>query len=256
MVPNLVKVVVVNDWHAFECWKDRARCLQTPPTGIPAHKMFSFYFWPFANHPLGPRWVLSPEPYALEPGSNRLLNRARLRPHAFRPYRLTPKASLAPCETPLLPLRRKRTRVVNGRLRRRGEGKRRAIRAGGGAGGLRDGGAGGEGFAAPRGVREPRAVGEGSVYAATGAESGVGWDWEPSHLTDAVGRALLWVPFINPLDRWDDDNPEDSTKWHGQHAFLSMLGKPYVYNVRQGDRAGFVQAIQEALANPIDRCVT
>ncbi|KAJ6581960.1 hypothetical protein B0H19DRAFT_1252116 [Mycena capillaripes] len=41
----------------------------------------------------------------------------------------------------------------------------------------------------------------------------------------------LGVPF---MDGWDDGNPEDSTQWHGQHAFVSMLGKLYVYNVRTG----------------------
>ncbi|KAJ7117568.1 hypothetical protein C8R44DRAFT_626624, partial [Mycena epipterygia] len=65
----------------------------------------------------------------------------------------------------------------------------------------------------------------------------------------------LGVPFINPLDNWNRDHPEDSTKWHGQHSFLSMLGKPYIYNVRRGDHESFVHAIQEALANPIGPCV-
>ncbi|KAJ7631389.1 hypothetical protein DFH06DRAFT_1101867 [Mycena polygramma] len=69
-VPDLVKAVIPNDWHSLDYWKDTSRCLQSAqnPTGIPAHKMLSFYLWPGPNHPLGPKWVLSPEPYALEHG--------------------------------------------------------------------------------------------------------------------------------------------------------------------------------------------
>lgn len=39
--PNLVKMVLVNDWHAFDCWKETGWCLQSPqnPTGIPAYKV-------------------------------------------------------------------------------------------------------------------------------------------------------------------------------------------------------------------------
>jgi hypothetical protein len=41
VVPNLVKMVIVNDWHSFDCWRDTARCRQTVqnPFGIPPHKV-------------------------------------------------------------------------------------------------------------------------------------------------------------------------------------------------------------------------
>lgn len=40
-----------------------------------------------------------------------------------------------------------------------------------------------------------------------------------------------------------------------QQPFLSVLGPPYVYHVQHGDEEGFVNAVREALDNPIDRYV-
>lgn len=56
MVPDLVKMVIVNDWEAFECWKDTSRCRKTAqnPTGIPAYKV-SLSLPPFRSSP-APRY--------------------------------------------------------------------------------------------------------------------------------------------------------------------------------------------------------
>lgn len=52
----------------YECFQDTIGCVKSGhhPHGIPAWKMFSFYFWTGAVHPLGPRWTLSPENYTME----------------------------------------------------------------------------------------------------------------------------------------------------------------------------------------------
>ncbi|KAF7301224.1 hypothetical protein MIND_00687200 [Mycena indigotica] len=65
--PDLVKIVIMNDWTTFDCWKDKQGCLRSErnPWGIPGYKIISFYFWPFPRHPLGPRWIISPEPFAM-----------------------------------------------------------------------------------------------------------------------------------------------------------------------------------------------
>jgi hypothetical protein len=55
--------------HAVQaCFDDSSGCLKSGhhPHGIPAWKLFSFYFWTNINHPLGTRWTLSPENYTME----------------------------------------------------------------------------------------------------------------------------------------------------------------------------------------------
>ncbi|KAJ7656381.1 hypothetical protein DFH06DRAFT_1298244 [Mycena polygramma] len=63
----------------------------------------------------------------------------------------------------------------------------------------------------------------------------------------------LGIPFINPI--WDGKDPNDRTKWFTQHDGLKHLSAPYVYNVFVGDRDGFVNAIRDAAANPIQSYV-
>jgi hypothetical protein len=52
--------------------------------------------------------------------------------------------------------------------------------------------------------------------------------------------------------QWDRNNPANTSRWQTQHNGLRDLGPPYVYNVFSGDSQGFVQAVKDALANPID----
>ncbi|KAJ6625231.1 hypothetical protein B0H10DRAFT_2212228 [Mycena sp. CBHHK59/15] len=61
----------------------------------------------------------------------------------------------------------------------------------------------------------------------------------------------LGVPFINPIFKWDPNNISDQTLWDTQHLNLKYFDPPYVY-VFAGDMEGFVQAIQDAIAHPID----
>ncbi|KAJ6620661.1 hypothetical protein B0H10DRAFT_2021327 [Mycena sp. CBHHK59/15] len=61
----------------------------------------------------------------------------------------------------------------------------------------------------------------------------------------------LGVPFINPVMGWDRNSPDDRSKWDVQHGYLKNLSPPYVYHVFKNDREGFVQAIKDAIANPI-----
>ncbi|KAJ6529997.1 hypothetical protein DFH09DRAFT_1044959 [Mycena vulgaris] len=256
MVPDLVKMVIVNDWDAFACWKDISRCRKTAenPTGIPVHKMFSFYFWPFPNHPLGSKWVLSPEPYALEPGTNK--NTTYLGysiEHACALTKFVPGESrpnqawilakllsyLAPEKTPWASEAYDEASNLTD--------VRYALGAGLGDGQKEPS----PGLQLPAKYtnhgRMPKDVFMGRL-AQSRLLIGVGNPIVSPTPWDAL---CLGVPFVNPLDQWDENNPEDTTKWHGQHAFLSMLGKPYVYNVRQGDHAGFVAAIREAISHPI-----
>lgn len=67
----------------------------------------------------------------------------------------------------------------------------------------------------------------------------------------------LGVPFVNTIQGWDQNDPENRTKWYGQHdALLHMdMGEPYVYHVKMRDREGLKRAVKLALTTPILRCV-
>jgi len=62
----------------------------------------------------------------------------------------------------------------------------------------------------------------------------------------------LGVPFLNPIkNQWDVSDPSNRDKWDVQHGLLKLLDPPYVYNVRRGDKEGFLKAIKSALENPL-----
>ncbi|KAJ7129190.1 hypothetical protein C8R44DRAFT_732200 [Mycena epipterygia] len=64
---DLVKSVISFPSQVNDCW-DNAECVRTSenPSGIPAWKLFSFYFWHEVQNPLGAKWTLSPEDYQLQ----------------------------------------------------------------------------------------------------------------------------------------------------------------------------------------------
>lgn len=68
LFPEFVVAVLMEAQSAQECFDDTSGCVKSGhhPDGIPAWKLFSFYFWTTANHPLGTRWTLSPENYTME----------------------------------------------------------------------------------------------------------------------------------------------------------------------------------------------
>ena len=66
MLPDLVRMIIMDDWEVFNCVDDIEDCVLTDknPTGIPSWKLFTFNFWPHNAHPLGSPWNLSPEDYS------------------------------------------------------------------------------------------------------------------------------------------------------------------------------------------------
>ncbi|KAJ7071427.1 hypothetical protein C8F01DRAFT_433759 [Mycena amicta] len=61
---SLVKMVLMHPNHVVECYDDKI-CLKTElnPAGVPAWKIFAFYFWQNSQTPHGRQWTLSPEDY-------------------------------------------------------------------------------------------------------------------------------------------------------------------------------------------------
>lgn len=78
---------------------------------------------------------------------------------------------------------------------------------------------------------------------------GLGQPWVSPTPYDAL---CLGVPFIVPLDHWDEDDPTNRNDWSSQHDGLLFTTAPYVYHVRAGDIQGLSEAVQHAVDNPID----
>ncbi|KAJ7699014.1 hypothetical protein B0H17DRAFT_978024 [Mycena rosella] len=266
IIPDLVKIVIVNDWDSFKCDADKQGCVQSEqnPTGIPLHKIFSFYFWPFPRHPLGQRWVLAPEPFALQPDPNLVSNNTYLGYSIEADCALTPFVPPAarPAHAWVLAKLLRYLQPARGASWVKADFDAAAHRTGVtfalGAG-LSNDEAEADRVALEEGLpdshinygRMQKAEFMGKV-AQTKVLVGVGL---PLISPTPYNALCLGVPFINPLDGWDEANPDDTTKYHGQHAMMAFMKPPYVYNVRKGDRDGFVNAVAAALANPIESYV-
>ncbi|KAJ7509753.1 hypothetical protein B0H11DRAFT_1257251 [Mycena galericulata] len=268
IVPDLVKIAIVDDWNSFKCYNDTEHCVQSErnPTGIPIYKILSFYFWPFPRHPLGQRWVLAPEPFALQPDPYLASNNTYLGYSIEDDCALTPFVPPAdrPDDAWVLAKLLRYLHPAGGAAWTKADfdaatnatGVRFALGASLASGDVdatrskEDVLAELERHLPAKRVnyeRMPKAEFMSKV-AQTKILVGVG---NPSISPTPYNALCLGVPFINPLDMWDEANVDDSTKYHGQHAMMAFMKPPYVYNVRHGDREGFVNAIAAALENPI-----
>jgi len=57
----------------------------------------------------------------------------------------------------------------------------------------------------------------------------------------------LGVPFINPVFSWDEDNPEDCTKFMAQHNSLRCYQPPLVHNIKVNDQEKLYQTIKNVV---------
>jgi len=252
MMPDLVKVVLVEASDSHKCFKDKENCILSSqnPYGIPAWKIHSFHFWTGGNNPLGRNWTLSPEDYALD---------GHL-PNNYLGYSVEPTCLLRPF---IAHNERDQAYVMAKRSSYFVEGRERAW---------------------PPHFYDA-AVNATGIKLVLGANIDKSQPELPAGLTnygmmtqtaflEAVSKSLvligvgkpytsptpyealcLGVPFINPIINWNRDNPQDRTKWLTQHWMLKLLDPPYVYNVFKGDLDGFIKAIEAARTNPIDRFV-
>ncbi|KAF7968286.1 hypothetical protein HWV62_31023 [Athelia sp. TMB] len=253
-MPHLVSVILLEHEEVFSCFNDKENCIlsEVNPDGIPAWKLFSFFFWAMNNNPLGASWTLVPEDYRRlhsEWDRNTYLGysiEASCHAHPFVPH-----------------IERKKQAYVMSKF-----------------------------TALLHGISGPELAWPVEFWeaakAATGLDLIMGGEHEPhwpeppagitnygalnqseflghvshSQVLIGVGRPAtsptpyealcLGVPFINPILQWDHDNPSDRSKWTAQHWLLSLEDPPYVYNVFANDQEGFIRAIRDAIATPID----
>ncbi|KZP09351.1 glycosyltransferase family 18 protein [Athelia psychrophila] len=258
LFPTLVRAMVVEPEEADDCWLDTAHCLLSDenPDGIPAWKIFTFMFWTGPANPLGRRWTLSPEDYALEGHTPNIHLGYSVEPSCLlQPFLPAPDRPSAPPQAYLMT---KRLAFLNAAW------PAHFFAAAQNATGISfvmgaswDGreGDGAEPPSLPEGVRNVGMMDQHAFLAEVARSRvlvGVG---KPVASPTPYEALCLGVPFINPIMTWDRNNPTDRTKWDGQHGLLKLLDPPFVYNVFAEDLDGFVAAIKGALENPIERHV-
>ncbi|KZT20785.1 glycosyltransferase family 18 protein [Neolentinus lepideus HHB14362 ss-1] len=243
--PDLVKVIIIECEAAANCFSS-SDCIKSEhnPLGVPVWKLFSFHFWTGDCHPLGGAWTLSPENYP-ERTTNSLDNFYL----GYSVERTCTKLPVVP-----LPERENRAYVFGKTLTYFTE----------------------DSYAWP-GVHFPDAVAgladsRNDIIAGTGIKNLGRLNKETFYLEVAKSKALvgvgkpylspspydalcLGVPFINPITRWDEQDPDNRTRWSAQHDGLLWENEPYVYHVRKGDGEGLMAALDRAFHNPIDRYI-
>jgi len=251
MIPNLVKVVIMESDDTFVCFEDEENCILSVanPEGIPAWKILSFHFWSDAGNPLGRKWTLSPEEYAL----------AGLTPNTYLGYSVEHSCmsqAFVPHDD-----REDSAYVMTKRLARLRNAEERAwpphfyeaasnmtgiefVLGANDDGSHRD---------VPPGITNYGVLEQPAFMDALSKSVvliGVG---SPSTSPTPYEGLCLGVPFINPILDWNRDDPKDRTSWQAQHWMLKLLDPPFVYNVFKDDFDGFVDAIDNAILHPIDR---
>ncbi|KAJ7740045.1 hypothetical protein DFH07DRAFT_751970 [Mycena maculata] len=246
---GLIKAIFIEEQETNACFND-PKCVMSSrnPSGIPVWKMFNFNWWTGAVGPLANNWTLNPEDYRLE-GKG-------YAPNKYLGYSIEPGCSMRP----FIPHaeRERRAYVLAKEMH----------------------------YFGPK-IRAWDPDFYDAAYEAVDIEfvSGVRGEpttdfphrlknlgyMTPKRFYDQLSRSLvlvgvgfpltsptpydalcLGVPFINPVMDWDVGDPLNRDKWSVQHGMLKHLEPPYVYHVFKGDRDGFVKAVKDAVAHPID----
>ncbi|KAJ7437075.1 hypothetical protein B0H11DRAFT_2108369 [Mycena galericulata] len=249
---NLVKMVIMDAGQTDDCWFSHGSCRRTDenPTGIPVWKIFTFHFWIDARNPLGEKWTLSPEPYQpFGRAPNTFLGysiEAQCRMHRFIPHsERNPQAYIL---AKFLQFFRPDGRAWPPEffdLASNSTGLSFLI-------GARENDSP---LLLAASIKNLGPLKQDDFYGVLSKSVVLIGMGDPVTSPTPYDALCLGVPFINPIRQWDAKNPDKRSKWHTQHDMLKHLSPPYVYNVFKDDREGFLQAIRDAQAHPIESLV-
>jgi hypothetical protein len=253
MLPDLVKIIIVDGQESFRCFHDTDNCQvsERNPAGIPAWKIFSFYFWSDSQNPLGDKWTVAPEDYeSIGIGHNTYLGYSIEEPCHQQPFiphseRDDQAYLLAKYLMFFTPEHEPAWTTVNYDAATNATGVKYLIASTYVTGGE------GSPLALPSNHLNIGQIGPAEFMEKLSKSRvliGVG---DPMLSPSPYDGLCMGVPFINPIMGWDHENPSDMSRWQTQHYLLQSLGPPYVYNVFKGDTDGFVQAIKDAISHPI-----
>ncbi|WWC87869.1 uncharacterized protein L201_002767 [Kwoniella dendrophila CBS 6074] len=240
-------------------------CIRKPdyPQGIPLEKSFTFHFWSGPENPLGRHFTLSPENYAMWNGG---------KGNHYLGYSIETK-----CKAINLPSSRKHRGMVLGKYAQYFNmsssewawGKEDALGKSINAmpemlneetnqeekfemiatGGHDDN----EGHHEDmyKGIKNLGSLPQHEWYQTLASSKfllGVG---KPRMSPSPYDALCFGVPFINPVMRWNKENPSDWTEWYAQHDALRPYGPPYVYHVQKENQTQLENAMKAAIENPI-----
>ncbi|KAJ7077202.1 hypothetical protein C8R43DRAFT_1053748 [Mycena crocata] len=249
---GFIKAIFLEEQETNACFND-PKCIlsSSNPSGIPVWKIFSMNWWTGAVGPLKNKWTLNPEDYRLE-GKG-------YAPNNYLGYSVEPGCSTRP----FVPhTERKRQAYV---LAKEMHYFSPEIRAWDPDFYERAHEAADIDFVS--GVRGAPTADFPSSLTNLGYMTPSAFYDQLSHSLVLVGVGFplasptpydslyFGVPFLNPILQWDAADPSNRDKWSVQHGMIKHLDPPYVYHVFKGDGDGFVKAIQEAVAHPIESYV-
>ncbi|ODN76400.1 hypothetical protein L198_08084 [Cryptococcus wingfieldii CBS 7118] len=254
-----VRMVISDPGQLDLCWNDEGqKCLKTEenPEGIPAWRMLAFWYWDTPGNPLGPKFTLSPSPlndnfflsYSIEPTCLRL----PFIPHSSRPK--PPQAYLLAKQIDYLSPFSHNDRDPYAQFAwtlpfLSGLQEEFNISV---VGGMRDDNETMRGLVEESGIRNLGELGVVEFYEQL-AESfvlvGVG---QPRISPSPWDALCMGVPFINPILAWDEQDPENRTKWHTQQWHMTHMDPPYVYPTQAHNLSALSLSIQQALENPLE----
>ncbi|KZT55605.1 glycosyltransferase family 18 protein [Calocera cornea HHB12733] len=246
MFPDLVYIIVAECGDITDCFNDPT-CVKTSlnTLGIPIWKMFSLHFWDGACHPLGGSWTLSPEDYR---NGNQYLGyslEAECLQKDFVPHerRVNQVYILAKWLRYFYASSYPWPRDALARIEHEA-----GVQLVAGFGNDTD-------YPPPwtLPVTNHGQMEKEQFYdrlSQSRALLGVGQPYLSPSPYDAL---CFGVPFINPIDNWDKDQPENRSRWTTQHDGLRFIEEPYVYHVQKGDTEGLVRAVRSAQEKPIER---
>ncbi|KAJ7333307.1 hypothetical protein DFH08DRAFT_785672 [Mycena albidolilacea] len=221
----LVRAVVVDAPDAHACFRDPYCALRRELRACAVGDDFVLAnsFTRQADHPLGPKWTLDPEPHLPYAPDDSAYLGSSVQPSCTQQPFIPPAQRPPP---PSLPAPRAGSRYTTTPRRRTTSPRRSA------PGEDADAAA-----ALPAGVANLGAMGPARFYAALARSwvlVGMGTPSTSPTPYDALG---LGVPFIN-LILTDPAHLDDRARWAAQHEVLKHLGPPHVSNVFKDDADG------------------
>ncbi|WWD21842.1 hypothetical protein CI109_106330 [Kwoniella shandongensis] len=248
---NNVRLVLADPDQLEVCWKRKEQeCLKTEenPDGIEAWRILSFWYWDDPGNPLGPKFTLSPSPrndnhflsYSIEPTCRRLpylpQSQRSKPPQAYllakQIHYLDDTPAFSWTLPALIDLQREFKIKVVGGMTDDDEVTAKAVQK--------------------IGLTNLGKLGKIDFYTQLAQSSvliGVG---RPRISPSPWDALCMGVPFINPILKWDEEDPSNRTKWHAQQWHMTDLNPPYVYSVPAHDLVALRQAVHDALENPIE----
>ncbi|KAJ7639365.1 hypothetical protein FB45DRAFT_740721 [Roridomyces roridus] len=248
---DLVKVVIADTKQTRLCWWEHDSCHRSSdnPSGIPVWKILTLFNGPDVNSPLGEKWTLSPEKYTPSDREGNTYLGYSIEENC-RKYPFVPHG------------KRKSQAFIHASSLHHFLPNERAwppqfFDLASSATGLSFvAGAKAHSDTSPSDLAASikNLGGDADLHDAL-ANSAVLVGMGDPAMPTPYDALCLGVPFINPILNWDPADATDRRGWNTEHNALNELSPPYVYHVLKNDRDGFLQAVEDAKANPIPSLV-